>query len=459
MAAVYVATHRNGNRVAIKMLHPEMSAVPEIKRRFLTEGYVANKVNHPGVVVVTDDEVADDGSVFLVMELLEGETAGARARRFGGRMPVGEVLAMADQLLDVLATAHAAGIVHRDLKPDNVFITTGGQVKVLDFGIARIVEQDSHTTQSGVAMGTPAFLAPEQARGRWEMVDATTDQWAVGATLFALLAGHEVHRAETANEVLLLAMTQPAPPLASIVPVPPMVGVLVDRALAFDRAYRFPDVRAMQRAVKAATASTGDALPNLAVSSVSWPMPVTVGQPFSPTQQEAALRTHLPVVTEGQRGTLGAGGPLRTALLVMALVIPAMALAAAGVYWAKTRRSEAIPDTAAAATAIPSPERPGEAPQVQPAQGAALPAAPAPSAPPAEAPAESPSGSATVASQPPAPQGASTAVTANAQRAPSSGGDGTGRTTTAPNGRSTSAIPAATRPRSTKSAPNLDSQY
>ncbi|AKT37917.1 serine/threonine-protein kinase [Chondromyces crocatus] len=337
MAAVYVATHRNGNRVAIKMLHAEMSAVSEIRARFLTEGYVANKVNHPGVVAVTDDELAEDGSVFLVMELLEGETVGARARRFGGRMPVGEVLAMTDQLLDVLIAAHAAGIVHRDLKPDNVFITTSGVVKVLDFGIARVVQQDSHTTQAGVAMGTPAFLAPEQARGRWDIVDALTDQWAVGATLFALLAGHEVHRAETPNEVLLLAMTQPAPPLATLAVVPPLVAALVDRALAFERTSRFPDIRALQRAVRAAAVSTGDAIPNLATSSVSWPMPVTVGKPFTPTEQEVAMRTHLPVVTEGLDGGRRTGHTLRNALLAAAVLIPAAALIGAGVYWAATR--------------------------------------------------------------------------------------------------------------------------
>ena len=122
MAVVYRATHRNGNEVAIKMLHPELSFEPNIKERFLREGYAANKVKHAGAVTVFDDDVADDGAAFLVMELLEGETLQGRMERKGGKLPPAEVLALAEQLLGVLAAAHDKGIVHRDLKPENVFL-------------------------------------------------------------------------------------------------------------------------------------------------------------------------------------------------------------------------------------------------------------------------------------------------------------------------------------------------
>ena len=141
MASVYAATHRNGLRGAVKLLHPELCVQGEVKERFLREGYVANKVDHPGAVRVLDNDVAEDGSVFLVMELLDGETIDARVEaRPGRRLEVGEVLAIADDVLDVLATAHDSGIVHRDLKPENLFITRTGQVKILDFGIARLRE-------------------------------------------------------------------------------------------------------------------------------------------------------------------------------------------------------------------------------------------------------------------------------------------------------------------------------
>src|SRR5208282_3560858 len=137
MAAVYAATHRNGSRVAIKLLHPELSTHHEVRTRFLREGYVANAVGHEGAVRITDDDVAEDGSAFLVMELLDGETLEDRRIRSGGQLNEDEVLSVADQLLDVLIAAHAKGVIHRDLKPDNVFITRTGQVKLLDYGIAR----------------------------------------------------------------------------------------------------------------------------------------------------------------------------------------------------------------------------------------------------------------------------------------------------------------------------------
>ena len=126
MGAVYAATHRNGSRVALKILHPQLSMLGDIRARFAREGYVANAVNHPGVVRVLDDDETEDGAAFLVMELLEGETADARARRLGGRLPLEDALTIADGLLDVLAAAHASGIVHRDIKPENVFLTKDG---------------------------------------------------------------------------------------------------------------------------------------------------------------------------------------------------------------------------------------------------------------------------------------------------------------------------------------------
>ncbi len=199
-AAVYAATHRNGKRVAIKMLHGELSSNVSIRQRFIDEGYVANRVGHPGAVSVIDDDIAEDGSVFLVMDLLEGETLEGRLRRYG-RLRPSEVLLLTIGLLDVLAAAHDKGIVHRDIKPDNIFITREGDVKLLDFGIARLIQPGrARTTQSGATMGTPAFMAPEQARGRWEQLDGRTDLWGVGATMFVQLTGRQVHEADTVNE-------------------------------------------------------------------------------------------------------------------------------------------------------------------------------------------------------------------------------------------------------------------
>ncbi len=254
MAAVYAAVHRNNNRVAIKMLHPGIAIDHDIQARFLREGYVANTVDHPGAVRVHDNDVTDDDVPFLVMELIEGESLEDRALRLGPRLPLPELLAITDQLLDLLVAAHSKKIIHRDLKPDNLMLTTEGRLKVLDFGIARLREmsgQDGRGTAAGSFMGTPAFMAPEQARGRWSEVDVQSDLWAVGATMFALLTGHNVHEAETVNDQLVLAATTPAPSIAKHRPdLPDAVVKLVDRALAFKKEDRWPDAKAMRAALR-----------------------------------------------------------------------------------------------------------------------------------------------------------------------------------------------------------------
>jgi serine/threonine-protein kinase len=261
MAAVYAATHRNGKRGAVKMLHLELSTNEEARRRFLREGYVANAVGHPGAVSVLDDDVAEDGSVFLVMELLEGQSVESlAASRPESRLSCGEVLGITEQLLDTLEAAHAKGIIHRDLKPENLFMTNEGQVKVLDFGLARLADLRSSAshrmTTAGSAMGTPAFMPPEQALGNWDQVGARTDLWAVGATMYNLLTGRIVHEADNVNKLLLAAMTKPAPAIASVDPtVPPAVAAIVDRALAFDAEQRWPDAASMRDAVRGARAA------------------------------------------------------------------------------------------------------------------------------------------------------------------------------------------------------------
>jgi eukaryotic-like serine/threonine-protein kinase len=252
MAAVYAATHRNGSRAAVKMLHPEMSTIAVVRERFLWEGYVANAVGHDGAVKVIDDDAEEDGSLFLVTELLDGETLEERRVRLGGRIPPDEVLVLTDQLLSVLVAAHGKGIVHRDLKPENVFVTRAGQVKVLDFGIARLREL-SHfkgLTQSGTMVGTPAYMAPEHARGLSDEVDERSDLWACGAVMFELLAGRCVHEGRSVNDQLVNAITRAAPSLVSVAPDmgAPVVRV-VDRALEFAKNMRWPDAASMRAAV------------------------------------------------------------------------------------------------------------------------------------------------------------------------------------------------------------------
>src|SRR5262249_38596158 len=144
-------------RVAIKILHSELTGIEDMRARFLREGYVANAVGHPGAVSVLDDDVTDDGSPFIVMELLDGSTLDqCMAAHADARLAFAEILGVADGLLDVLAAAHDQGIIHRDVKPENVFITRGGELKVLDFGIARLreTEASARLTATGQMLGT-----------------------------------------------------------------------------------------------------------------------------------------------------------------------------------------------------------------------------------------------------------------------------------------------------------------
>jgi serine/threonine protein kinase len=255
MASVFAATHRNGSRVALKLLHAELSRMKDIRARFLREGYAANKVGHGGVVRVHDDGDDGEGSVFLVMELLEGETLEARWGQSGKKLPLGDVLGWADQLLDVLAAAHENGIVHRDIKPENLFLTRDGGFKVLDFGIARLLD-GTGATRSGELMGTPAFMAPEQAGGRTKEIDGRTDIWSVGATIFTLLSGRHVHDYPNPTLQMVYAAGTNALSLAAVAPeLPPDIVSLVDIALAFEREGRWQTAKAMQTVLRATRAS------------------------------------------------------------------------------------------------------------------------------------------------------------------------------------------------------------
>jgi serine/threonine-protein kinase len=268
MATVYAVTHeRNNAKLAIKMLHPELSIREDIRQRFLREGYAANTVGHPGVVMVVDDAVAEDGAAFIVMERLQGASAEELQEQRGGRLPIRAAIAIVDQMLDVLRAAHEKGIVHRDVKPANTFVTRDGTVKLLDFGIARVRDAltsgSGQGTGSGIVMGTPAFMPPEQALAKSSEIDSKTDLWACGATLFTLVSGKFVHMAENGAQMMVKAATQPAPSLDSVTPdVPRPIVEVVAKALAFERRDRWESASAMRDALRAAHARAYAGAPN-----------------------------------------------------------------------------------------------------------------------------------------------------------------------------------------------------
>ncbi len=254
MATVYRAVHRNGHRAAVKILHPHLAAYQGIRERFLKEAYTANRLEHAGAVCITDDDVAEDGAAFLVMELLDGETLDAWSERCGPALPPAEVARAMHEVLDVLIAAHKHGVIHRDLKPENIFRNRDGRIKVLDFGIARaIFDSAPSQTRTGSLLGTPAYMPPEQACGRIRDIDGRTDLWAVGATAFSLLAGRTVHTQDTVELLHVAAATQPAPPIESVAPgVPAPIAAVFDCALAFDKHARWANAREMQAALETA---------------------------------------------------------------------------------------------------------------------------------------------------------------------------------------------------------------
>ena len=253
MATVYEGHDAEGTRAAVKVLRPDLAMEVETRRRFEREVQVTSQIDHPGIVRVIDQRADSAENAYIAMELLDGQTLGEHFGLEGGADP-DELLDYVDQVLDVLVRAHEAGVVHRDLKPDNLFVTSVGRIKLLDFGVARLIDPSAGAprTRTGLALGTAAYMAPEQALGKRDEIDARTDVFAVGAILFRLLSGRRIHDARTDGELMAAMATKPAPPFASVMPdAPPALAAVIDVALGFSRESRYPDARTMQHDVRA----------------------------------------------------------------------------------------------------------------------------------------------------------------------------------------------------------------
>jgi serine/threonine-protein kinase len=265
MASVFFGRRADGWVAAVKILHPYLHDNDELRRRFLREGPIGSALSAVGPLCeglpqVLESGMAEDGTAYMVMELLEGETAFDRLARMG-TFPTGQVLWLAHQVLDVLIVAHTYGVVHRDLKPENLHIGTDGRLKVLDFGIARVLEEfpnaigalpKKEKTKTGVAMGSCQYMAPEQAIGQVREIDGRTDLFALGATMFHLLSGRYIHGNLIDVGLMIAAASQQVPPLGSVSPaVPPAVCAIVDRALSFPKTQRYPDAATMRSDVQA----------------------------------------------------------------------------------------------------------------------------------------------------------------------------------------------------------------
>jgi eukaryotic-like serine/threonine-protein kinase len=262
MGEVYEAQPVNGGPlVALKVLRGEYFVDLQVRARFVDEAQMCMRLVHPNIVRVVDCAQTEDGLPYLVMELLEGVPLGAYMRG-GARVPVPQAAPILHAILAGLGAAHASGVVHRDLKPDNVFLTRdpGGRfvVKVLDFGIAKVMDVAGgmgNRTHTGMLLGTPAYMSPEQARNARD-VDQRADLWSAGVLFYEMLTGQVAFPAPTEFARLAALLTAEPQPIeqvdAALAPLAPFIR----RALQKDREQRFSSATEMSRALTAALAGT-----------------------------------------------------------------------------------------------------------------------------------------------------------------------------------------------------------
>ncbi len=249
MAVVYRARDvRLRRKVALKVLPPELAFRAEVKSRFLREAQMSAQLSHPNIVpIYTVDEI--DGVVFFSMGLVEGETLAQRLVH-EPRPPIVTVRAMLREVADALAYAHARHVVHRDVKPDNILVDSAtGHVLVSDFGIARAAEGDARLTVTGVAVGTPAYMSPEQAMGDRD-VDGRADIYALGVVGYQMLAGELPHQAANTPSMLMKHISERPRPLGEVRPdLPANLIYAIERAMAKGRDDRWPDASAFRDAL------------------------------------------------------------------------------------------------------------------------------------------------------------------------------------------------------------------
>jgi serine/threonine-protein kinase len=373
MGQVYLGQHKRLPRMAaIKVLNPEISGDSQIVERFFTEARATASISHPGIVEVFDCDVLND-QAYILMEYLAGETLAAFLERTG---PMHDKLAMvcdiAAQVADAVGAAHARGIVHRDLKPENVFLMPqpngAVHVKVVDFGIAKLLQdRGPRQTRTGMLLGTPAYMSPEQVRGAGQ-VDHRTDVYSLGCILYEMVAGTPPFVREGVGDVMIAHAAEPAPPLPTT-GVPETFRDLVARMLAKAQADR-PQSMAE---VRAAALSIGGGLA---------PVGVALQPPVLPPRGEATAPQWAPTPGPAPPGAQGTPGPRgRTTFSGSSLEIPVVtprrrwplvvvpALALAGLAVALVMRTPPAPVGAPAAPAAGT---------ALPAEKAAVPAAAAP---------------------------------------------------------------------------------
>jgi serine/threonine-protein kinase len=440
MGSVWSATHLGlGERVAIKLVSLQFARSAEARRRFEMEAKAAAKIRSRHVPQVFDNGTLDDGTPYLAMELLQGESLSRRIAQ-NGSVPLVEAVGILDQCVRALTRAHALGIVHRDIKPENIYLAhsvdgDGTVVKVLDFGIAKFTVfgegEPGSSTRTGALLGTPGYMSPEQARGL-KTIDHRTDLYSLGLVTFTMLTGKLAFNAESLGDLLLQICVEPLPSLRAAAPhLPTAVDDWFQKACARDPAARHASAQQFIESLRIAAGLSAPQLadgpaglagpaepavpsaasPEVAISavaSVPGVMPVTTSGPVVGASRPAgvpargsvarawgaalgvlaAIGATVAVVAVSGRSPTAApppqAGPVSAAAISISQPPPPPVVSLAPVVAAPPSSTPPVPAAPVQHNPVTSPAPSGSAGKV--ASGVGRPAPPAPAPPPAAAP-------------------------------------------------------------------------
>ena len=287
MASVYEGVHEKlGTKVAIKILSPILARNPQLRQRFENEANFMASLSHPHITRVLDVEEKDD-TLAIIMDLLDGEDLDARVKRTGP-LSTDEVKIIFTQVMHAFDYAHSKGIVHRDIKPANIFIDKANQVKILDFGIAKLFGTGNEMTQTGTQMGTPVYMSPEQVRGE-KSIDHRSDIYALGVTLYFLLTGNTPYESaeDSSYEIFTKIINEPIPSLENN----PILDAIIQKATSKDRNTRYQAVDEMLKELE----ESDNTKPSLHVSETK---EQTLTQEIKATESPKSVETEVEIETK-----------------------------------------------------------------------------------------------------------------------------------------------------------------